>query len=399
MTPFSGRSRVGPPQFENGVEFFLTRWLKIPNFAVAYQKEIASSENIFVLLHHTIRGFSGSDGHIQGASLTDSNGTLHFVESDQTILAAGTIEISRLLLQSAASSDWDCPWKNNRNPGTFFQDHLGGRVASVHPIDRTKFFNTFSTIVRSNHKFQPKLRLTNTTIAENPVLNIQGMFSFESSVSENLVFLKQFLKAAVFSRKIEGISGLFSNLIACGRHLFPLMWKYVIQNRIFVPGTSKISFTIQSEQTPVAESRITLAHGTTDSNGLPKLLLDWRIGTAELTSIRNFTERCQLALREAGLAELEIIEELDSLKPAFLDTLTDNYHLVGGARMGHSAEDGVVDRNLRVFGTNNLYVAGAATFCTTSNANTTFVALAFVTRLVEQLTSPAAPPGERPFTA
>jgi len=78
------------------------------------------------------------------------------------------------------------------------------------------------------------------------------------------------------------------------------------------------------------------------------------------------------------------------LTPQFLTTLRDNYHHVGGARMGQTEADGVVDRNLRIFGTTNLYVAGAATFRTASNANTTFTALALVTRLVDHLA------GDRP---
>jgi choline dehydrogenase-like flavoprotein len=82
-----------------------------------------------------------------------------------------------------------------------------------------------------------------------------------------------------------------------------------------------------------------------------------------------------------------MVEDLQKLEPKFLTTLRDNYHHAGGARMAETAEDGVVDRDLRVFDTTNLYVAGAATFRTTSNANTTFTALALVTRLIEHLTS------------
>jgi choline dehydrogenase-like flavoprotein len=54
--------------------------------------------------------------------------------------------------------------------------------------------------------------------------------------------------------------------------------------------------------------------------------------------------------------------------------------------MAGSPDRGVVDRDLRVFGTENLYVAGAGTFPTTSNANTTFTAITFTTRLVDHLT-------------
>jgi choline dehydrogenase-like flavoprotein len=68
-----------------------------------------------------------------------------------------------------------------------------------------------------------------------------------------------------------------------------------------------------------------------------------------------------------------------------LDHATDTYHQCGGARMGHDPLDGVVDSGLRVFGTRNLYVAGAAVFRTSSYANPTFTAMALTARLADQL--------------
>ena len=375
----------GTPALAEGVELFLTRWLKIPSIWLAFESEIRSNPRISVLLGHTTVGFTGSSGTIEGIRVRPNDGPELTIAGRTFILASGTIEISRLLLHAAADPSWACPWRGNPNIGAGFQDHIGGRVAAASPKDRKRFFNAFCTIVRSGQKFQPKLRLSNQTLEGNRILNVQGMFSFESSISENLVFLKQFLKAAIYSRKITGLGDLFSHLRACGKHLVPLMWKYVVDNRIFVPSSSKISFMVQSEQSPLPESRITIDPSSPDAHGLPKVLLDWKIGEEELASIRAFALRCRTALSDAGLADLEISKDLLNSEASFLTGLRDNYHHVGGARMGTSQEDGVVDKNLRVFGTSNLYVAGAATFRTTSNANTTFVAMTLVTRLVDQL--------------
>lgn len=380
-------SRVGgvEPHLEEGLEVFLTRWLKIPSFSVAYAHEIQTSRKLAVLLNHTVVGFRGVSGTVSAVRVIDGGGNAHWVEGDRFILASGTIEISRLLLHAAATPGWECPWRHNENIGAYFQDHPVGRVASIEVLDRRRFFRTFSTIVCAGHKFQPKIRLTNETLQRSRIMNVQAMMSFESSIGENLVYLKQFLKAALYSRKLGGAGDLLKNLRACSKHLFPLMWKYVMDNRILVPSNSKISLVIQSEQTPLRNSRISLDSTVVDGSGLPKVILDWKVGSEELHSIRDFAVHCDRALRAAGLARLMIFEELMKLEPQFMDTLRDNYHHVGGARMGETERDGVVDRNLRVFGTSNLYVAGAATFRTTSNANTTFTALAFVTRLVDHL--------------
>lgn len=76
---------------------------------------------------------------------------------------------------------------------------------------------------------------------------------------------------------------------------------------------------------------------------------------------------------------------LDNEDARVLDRATDTYHQCGGARMGHNASDGVVDSELRVFGTSNLFVAGAAVFRTSSYANPTFTAMALTARLAERL--------------
>ena len=53
--------------------------------------------------------------------------------------------------------------------------------------------------------------------------------------------------------------------------------------------------------------------------------------------------------------------------------------------MAASAEEGVVDHNLRVFGSENLYVAGAAVYPSTGFGNPTYTAMALGLRLCDHL--------------
>jgi choline dehydrogenase-like flavoprotein len=179
---------------------------------------------------------------------------------------------------------------------------------------------------------------------------------------------------------------MFRNGLGMARYVVPLMWKYVWDHRVFVPSTAKILMHVQAEHAPQAESRITIDSGATDAYGLPRVVLDWRLGGDELESLRAFATQIRDALQAAGIGTLTIDDDLLAADPSFLAKLGDTYHQAGGTNMAESERDGVVDRNLRVFGTENLYVAGAGVFPTTSNANTTFTALAFTTRLVDHLT-------------
>jgi choline dehydrogenase-like flavoprotein len=255
----------------------------------------------------------------------------------------------------------------------------------VQPIDRRRFLDLSTTIVLGGFRFLPKLRLTNETLRRERLLNVHAMIFCESSFSENMVFLRQFMKAVLYGRKTASLGDVLRHAVACGRHLPPLMWRYLVANRVFVPSGSKISMQVQAEQCPVAESRITVDPRQPDALGLPRLRLDWRLGEEEFNSVREFSMRVRQALRDADLADVRFLPGFEEGDPRFLDKLRDHNHHAGGTCMGWSADNGVVDKDLCVFGTDNLYVLGASVFRTTSNANTTFLALTFATRLAQHL--------------
>ena len=373
------------PDLGADFEVFLTRWMKTPNFAELFARQIQADERMSVLTGHTAVGFQGAGGRLQAVRVVNEKGQSNWIKGDDFILAAGTIENSRLLLHTARDPCWDAPWRRNRNLGRYFQDHLGGIVASFHPVDKRQFFKMFCNLVYAGYKFQPKIRMSNEVLRRKETYNVQAFFGFESQVSEHLVYLKQFLKAALYGRRPSGMNDLFRKGLGGARYLLPLMWKYTWDHRVFVPSTDKINLQVQAEHAPCAESCIRIDESVVDSCGLPRVILDWRLAGNEITPIREFAIQIRDALRTSGIGELRIDGDLLSLNQAFLAKLGDTYHQAGGTIMAASEQDGVVDRNLRVFGTENLSVTGASIFRTASNANTTFTALAFTTRLVDHL--------------
>lgn len=381
------------PSLGPDFEVFLTRWMGVPNFAELFARQIQSDPLLSVLTGHSAVGFRGNGGRLTAVRVVADDGQEQWIEGGAFILAAGTIENARLLLHAAQDSSWEAPWRGNENTGRYFQDHLGGPIGAVAPADKRKFFRMFSNLLYGGNKFQPKIRMTNEILTRQAIYNTQAFFAFESEISEHLVYLKQFLKAALYGRKPAGLGDLFRRSAGTARYLVPLMWKYVWDHRVFVPSSAKIVMQVQAEHAPCAESRILIDEDRRDVFGLPQVILDWRLGGDELASIRSFAIQIGQAMQGAGMGELKIDEDLLALNPGFLAKLGDTYHQSGGAIMGTSEQDGVVDRNLRVFGTENLYVTGASVFRTTSNANVTFTAVALTTRLVDHLTGSSSIPG------
>ncbi|AOF84320.1 GMC oxidoreductase family protein [Hydrogenophaga sp. RAC07] len=377
-----------------GFTLFLTRWLKEPAMARYFRERLHNAPNLTVLLHAHATGLDlAPDGeHITSVRVALPDGTSLAIQGRRFVLANGTIEIARLLLASAVELP-QAPWANNTWVGAGFQDHLEMRGARVHLLDKPRFLRTFQNIVLGGHKYQPKLRLDTgpATAGTGAALNVTGYFAFESSIAEHL----QHLKVLVRSLMRGGLprQGLGLNLGEVLRHVkgmgsawVPMIVQYLRHHRIYNPGDRGVWLVMHAEQLPRDDSRITLDPERKDRFGMPLASLDWRIGgQPEVRAMAAFVRRIGDSLLAAGLARVEIDALLDTEDTRVLDHARDTFHQCGGARMGHHAGDGVVDSELRVFGTRNLFVAGAAVFRTSSYANPTFTAMALTARLAERL--------------
>jgi choline dehydrogenase-like flavoprotein len=124
------------------------------------------------------------------------------------------------------------------------------------------------------------------------------------------------------------------------------------------------------ELLPQPGNRVTLA-GETDEHGLPLARMDY-------TQCDN--DRANIAY---GKRVLERIWEAAEAQ----DVLTiDRYaHLVGGCRMGSSAEESVVDADHRVWGVQNLFVCDGSVMPTQGSANPALTIMALASRLAERL--------------
>ena len=373
-----------------GFTLFLTRWLKEPAMARWFHERLQSSTNLTVLLHAHVTGLKvdAGSGRVETLRVSRADGTTVSVSGQNIVLANGTIEIARLLLASAEEQP-HAPWASNPWVGAGFQDHLEMRGGRVQLLDKPRFLRTFQNIVLGGHKYQPKLRLHTSVGAASadPALNVTGYFAFDSSVSEHLQHLKVMLKSLFRGgRPNQGLGETLRHLRGMGSAWLPMIVQYLRHHRIYNPADRGVWLVMHAEQLPRADSRITLDPLRKDRFGMPLAALDWRIGgQPEVQAMAAFVRRASESLQATGLARVEIDPLLDAEDSRVLEHATDTYHQCGGARMGHHPGDGVVDSDLRVFGSPNLYVAGAAVFRTSSYANPTFTAMALTARLADWL--------------
>ena len=374
------------PDLGPNIELVLTRWLKEPNLARAFQADLHDNPNLTVLLHASATGFvpGSANGEIRAVEIRSPGGRTTELEADHFVMATGTIEASRLML-AAASARPTLPWADNPNVGAAFQDHLDLCAGKLLPMDKKRFSETFDNIFIKGFKYNPKMTLSPWVQESLGITNIAGNFAFASSLTEHLSNLKMFIRAVRRGVLPPNLRSLPKHLSALASIWWPLVVRYLKDRRIFNPADLGISLWIHCEQKPLASSRITLDPFRRDANGVPLAALDWRVDGVEINSAAAFCERLAAELERQGLARLIVDPRILSRDPAILNEARDTNHHCGGLCMSADMERGVVDVNCKVHGTTNLHVAGAAVFPSSSFANPTFTAMALALRLGDRI--------------
>jgi choline dehydrogenase-like flavoprotein len=124
------------------------------------------------------------------------------------------------------------------------------------------------------------------------------------------------------------------------------------------------------ELLPEPENRVTLA-GELDEYGMPVARFDYT---------RSANDRANIAYATGVLERIwEAAEAQDTL------TIDRTAHLVGGCRMGTRPEDSVIDRDHRVWGVPNLFVADGSVMPTQGAANPALTIMALSSRLADRI--------------
>ncbi len=112
----------------------------------------------------------------------------------------------------------------------------------------------------------------------------------------------------------------------------------------------------------------------------PKAQADWVLSEDEPENFKKLADLFETAVTAKGGGPVSIGEWSD-----IQDKMTFNGHHIGTTRMAATEQEGVVDRNLKLFAVDNLYVAGSSVWASAGISNPTFSIVAFSIRLAEHL--------------
>ncbi|MGZ5847942.1 MAG: FAD-dependent oxidoreductase [Ramlibacter sp.] len=152
--------------------------------------------------------------------------------------------------------------------------------------------------------------------------------------------------------------------------------------------TNRFSLEVQSEQQPLASSRVLLARDA-DALGMRRLKVDWRYCRADIESVARTLDLVAAELERTGVGRFEY--DADRLEEDLMRYGAYGGHHIGTARMGTQPKTSVVDADCKVHSVANLYVAGSAVFPTSSQANPTLTIVALSLRLADRLTQRLQP--------
>jgi choline dehydrogenase-like flavoprotein len=314
------------------------------------------------------------------------------VAAKMYVLATGGIENARLLL---ASNRVQPNGLGNGNDlvGRYFMDHprlQSGHIRFTREWSRNKLYDIKyhymnSSVAAHGTHIASQLALTPEVLQQERLLNARVWFSSifpgEGSAGAQALFR---CKQALLHKEQAGwkLSHDLGTMLAHPIDTVAYGFTRLFQPRALIQG---VKFQIIVEPEPNPESRVTLSPDQRDQLGMHRVRVDWRLGTQVQRTFDRTLAILADELRSTGVADVTLDPPIEGNGwPASLEK-EGTWHHMGTTRMHDSPKQGVVDRECRVHGMSNLYIAGSSVF-TTAGANFPTITIAALTlRLADHL--------------
>jgi choline dehydrogenase-like flavoprotein len=386
----------------------LERWSMPTRFAGRYGRELEETANLEVRTESEARDFGRPDAHGAVRTLRVRNtrtGELSEVRARAFVIAAGTQESTRLLLRNPGLFERSGGVPDSL--GRYYQGHVSGKIATVQFSGDPRKTDYACGQDPDGSYFRRRFRLADDVIVRENLLNAaiwldtplyhdpshgNGAMSFIYLGMITPVLGKRLAPPAIFHSVTKGkVSGVGRHLLNVLKDLpgsvtVPLATfyrRYCVKRKL--PGVylfspqNRYALHFHAEQLPDRDNRMALGpDGET-------LEIHYRYTDADVESVIRTHEKLDAWLRSCGCGYLEFWWPREELPAAIREMSKDGIHQSGTTRIGNSPESGTVDRNLRVWGTANVYVCSSSVLPTSGQANPTFFTGMLAVRLARHL--------------
>jgi len=321
--------------------------------------------------------------HIEAVLVRTLSGQTFRFEATHFVLAAGTVETSRLLLASRSVAPEGVANQHDQ-VGRHFHDHLTVPAATLTNPARDYLLRELRPwfIGRTQHSL--KLEATPTLCNKlnlNPVL---AHIVFTDPDDSAHAIARDLFNARQRGDLLATFNKHLGRLPAAVVEIARLVVEAKLHHRRHITAQTTVSLRLNAAQDTPATSRITLSDDQ-DAFGFPQPLVDWRITANEHTTFRAFATHLRSRLEAIGLWD-GMQWNSDLFTPSVpIHGIEDARHAMGGACMGTNPQTSVTDTNLQVHGLANLHIASAATFPTGSPQLITLPLMALTLRLADRL--------------
>lgn len=355
------------------------RWAKCPsyksrNLSNLLKRELHQNANLEIWLDATACDFSfdRETGHLKGLTARNLAGKTMNVVARSFVLAAGTIETTRLLLFMDRCADGHIFGKNSVL-GHYFQDHLKIEVATIERRDPLLSNRYFACRFLNSTRRDLHLELPHRAQVDEATGSAFAYIAMD--VAKGPITALKKLMQSVQHRQFDwrDLSVIPQN---AGLLTKTAYWRF-IKKQLYVPAHIDFKMMVCAEQLPHWDNEISLA-GVNDRLGIPKAKFNWRPMESE-------ERTCRTAM--ARLAEYWRMTKLDRVCPLMWSATSPETalpitskaeacaHPSGTTRIGTNAKTSIVGTDLHCHAVPNLSVVSASIFPTAGSANPTFTVM------------------------
>jgi hypothetical protein len=314
--------------------------------------------------------YSDINGNIQSLKYYDHKFmSTKVVYADIFVISTGGLETPRILLQSIKSNSLKI---DNKNIGKNLIDHPWSVLGAITSSQIIPFNRTDSNI---GYSFRKRIGVLVDVIIDETSTVTNNCLVMKPFISENYLSFVEILKNLVsLQNPYKGLINLLNKFNF--KELFEFS-RYIAYEKFGIKFKAKNGLIFAYiEQLPCPKNYVTISEKS-DDYGRIIPIVKWCPTSNDFIVFNKLQNLLCSAFTKSSY----------NFKPnSILNTsIYSGCHFAGTARIGESRKSSVVDIDLKVHDTNNLYVCDLSIFPNFGNSNPTYTLFAFADRLAIKL--------------